>query len=54
MNRFSLLYVAVKNLMRETYSIVDILDKDLDAVRSTISFTQAREPSSNYGVPPLM
>ena len=53
-SRLSPLFVAVRNLMRETYSIVDIFNKDLDAARSTMSFKQACEPSSNYGVPPLM
>ena len=46
--------VAVRNLMRETYCIGDIFDNDLDAVHSRIFLKQLCEPSSNYGVPPLM
>ena len=53
-SRFSNLYAAVRSLMFEKYSIVDIFDNDIDAVHSRICFMQAREPSSSYGVPPPM
>ena len=52
MSRISHLYVAVRNVVRETYSIADIFDNDLNAVRYRMFFTQSLETSSKYGVPP--
>ena len=35
---FSKLYIAVRNSMRETYSLVDLFDDDFGAVHSRIFF----------------
>ena len=53
-SRFSNLYAAVRSLMLEEYSIVDMFDNGIDAVHSRISSIQACEPSRNYGVPSPM
>ena len=53
MSRFSSLYVAVKNLVHETYSIVDMFENNLDTVFSRMFSIQARELLKNCGVPQL-
>ena len=42
--------VLIHKQFLEIYNVRNVLDNDIDALKSRIMFVQSREPSSNYGL----